>query len=324
MSPNKVSGSQNIPVLSDADILPLLDMRQLVPVMEEFLRARTRGSVVAPPRNSVAFEPHGNLVFTIGGIDVPGQMPLAGFRVYDTFKSDGRSTQIVAVWNSDNGDLLGLILGDALGAWRAGALGGVAVKYLSRSDATTCAVIGTGRQAKTQLLGAAACRSLTDVRVYGRDKQRRQDFAEELSPLIGLDVAVASCARDAIADADIVLCATNSGVPVIETRWLSAGAHINTVGPKLMSAHELPRDIGESVELIVTDSEEQIISYGDPYFLDGTKAWENLQSLGDVVSNKLPFPRSRHALSLYCSVGLAGTEVAAAAHVLSRFQERRT
>jgi len=29
-----------VPVLTDEDILPLLDMQQLIPLMEEFLRAR--------------------------------------------------------------------------------------------------------------------------------------------------------------------------------------------------------------------------------------------------------------------------------------------
>lgn len=312
-----------VPVLTDDDVGPLLDMRALVAVIEDFLRAQHSGTAVTPSRHRVGFEPYGNLVFTIGGVSGDGLPPVAGFRVYETFAGSAQSVQIVAVWNSATGELLAIILGDALGAWRTGALGGVAVKYLSRPDAATCAVIGTGVQARTQLLGAAACRTLCDVRVYGRNPQRRRDFAAELAADLGIDVRAASSAREAVDGADIVLCATTAPRPVIETSWPAPGAHVNTVGPKRSSAHELPSDIGERAALVVTDSVDQLGAYGEPSFLANTAAWPALQNLAEVVGGASPVPRNRDALSLYCSVGLAGTEVAVAAHVLARWRRQR-
>ncbi len=312
-----------VPVLTDDDVLPLLDMRELVAVIEDFLRAQHAGATVTPPRHAVAFEPHGNLVFTVGGACGGGIPPVAGFRVYDTFAGRAKPVQIVAAWNPASGELSGIILGDALGAWRTGALGGVAVKYLSRPDAASCAVIGTGVQARTQLLGAAACRTLGDVRVYGRDPHRCRNFAAGLSNQLNIAVRAAGSAREAVTGADVVLCATNSAEPVIETAWLAPGAHVNTVGPKTLSAHELPRDIGDRAAFVVTDSSNQIGAYGEPSFLAGTAALPALRNLADIVGADSPPQRSRDALSLYCSVGLAGTEVAVAAHVIARWRQRR-
>ncbi len=310
-------------MLTDDDIAPLLDMRELVVVIEDFLRAQNAGAAVTPPRHRVAFEPYGNLVFTIGGLRGGGVPPVAGFRVYDTFAGSAESVQIVAVWDSATGELRGILLGDALGAWRTGALGGVAVKYLSRADAATCAVIGTGVQARTQLLGAAACRDLRDVRVYGRDPQRCRNFAADLSAQLGLAVRAADSARAAVAGADIVLCATNSAEPVIETSWLAAGTQVNTVGPKTVSAHEVPRDIGDRAAVAVTDSLDQIGAYGEPSFLVGSAAWPDVRNLAEFVGAEGPPHRAPEALTLYCSAGLAGTEVAVAAHVIARWRERR-
>ena len=283
--------------------------------MEGFLRAKRSGATVAPPRHRVAFEPHGSLVFTVGGIEA-GEASLAGFRAYDTFAQHAEPAQLVAVWNSTSGQLLGVVVGDELGAWRTGALGGVAVKYLSHEAARTCAVIGTGRQARTQLLAAATVRDLSDVRVYGRDEARRRAFAEEMSQALQREIRPVSSPEAALREAAIVLCATNATTPVLQTRWLAPGAHVNSVGPKLASAHELPRDIAGRITSLATDSPEQIESYSEPYFLAGSSAWPRLRDLAAVAESGAA--REGGDVSLFCSVGLAGTEVAVAAHVLSR------
>jgi ornithine cyclodeaminase len=217
--------------------------------------------------------------------------------------------------------LLGIIVGDLLGAWRTGALGGVAVKYLSRADAQTCAVIGTGNQARTQLLGTLAARNLGDVRVYSRDEERRKAFAAEMSSELHCPVRPVGSAFEAIADADIVLCATNSPEPVLDVQWLAKGTHVSTVGPKVLSSHELPRDIGSWATVVATDSIEQMQSYKEPYFLDGISGMPQLHSLAGLASGNKIIRREDETNTLYCSVGLAGTEVAIAAHIIARYRE---
>ncbi|MGB8986168.1 MAG: NAD(P)-binding domain-containing protein [Candidatus Sulfotelmatobacter sp.] len=312
-----------IPVLRDEDILPLLDMQALIPLMEEFLRARHSGHTVAPPRHNVEFPPFGRLVFTIGGLN-NADRALAGFRVYDTFPTadDAFDAQTVAVWDSRRGALLGLVVGWALGAWRTGALGGVAIKHMSRQAARRCAVLGSGRQARTQLLAAAACRSLSEVRVYSRNPERRRQFATELAGMTKLNIQPVASAQEAVEQADLVLCATNSRTPVLETNWLSPGAHVNTLGPQLLSAHQLPTDIAGRVTLLAADAVEQVKSHAEPYFLAGSALWNQLQDLATLVAVATP-PRSDDGISLFCSSGLAGTEVLAAAYLLERYRLAR-
>jgi ornithine cyclodeaminase len=308
-------------VLTDAEVSALARMPDLVAVIERCLLAKAEGRLVAPPRHSVAFET-GQLVFTIGGIKASAHegASVAGFRVYETFRGSGTArAQLVAVWDSDSGELRGLVIGDALGVLRTGAIGGVAIDRLARPDVRSCAVIGSGQQAESQLLAAIAVRpGLETIRVYSRNVAKREDFAARMSARLGKTVRPVATARDAVAGADLVLCATDSGTPVLETQWLARGAHVSTLGPKLADRHELPRDIGEVADVAATDSPAQLRAYPAPYFLEGTRAAREMLDLADIVTGRVACRRNAADITLFCSVGLAGTEVAVADALLQQ------
>src|SRR5882724_314397 len=302
-------------VLNDADVNALARMPDLVPVVERCLQAKAHGRLIAPPRHSVAFDA-GQLVFTIGGIAAgeEGADGIAGFRVYETFPGAGTArAQIVAVWDSGSGNLLGLVVGDSLGVLRTGAIGGVAIDRMARPDARTCGIIGSGAQAESQLLAAVAVRpGLLTIRIYSRNARNRESFAERMSARVGKTIQPVGAAHDAVAGADLVLCATDSGSPVIEKQWLARGTHVSTLGPKLVQCHELPRDIGDVADVAATDSPTQLNAYPAPHFLAGTPAGDGMLDLSDIVAGRASGRRSPTDITLFCSVGLAGTEVAVA------------
>jgi ornithine cyclodeaminase/alanine dehydrogenase-like protein (mu-crystallin family) len=302
-------------ILHDADVTTFARMPDLVAVIERCLLAKAEGRLVAPPRHSVAFET-GQLVFTIGGIAAAEGATdgIAGFRVYETFRGAGSArAQLVAVWDSGSGDLRGLVVGDALGVLRTGAIGGVAIDRMARPDVRTCGIIGSGKQAESQLMAAVTVRpGLETIRIYSRNARNREDFAERMSGRVGRSIQPVADARDAVLGADLVLCATDSGSPVIETQWLARGVHVTTLGPKLVDHHELPRVIGDIADLAATDSPAQFHAYAKPHFLEGTPAGRHMLDLADIVAGRVAGRRSPTDITLFCSVGLAGTEVAVA------------
>ena len=70
-------------ILHDDDLDLVPTMAIALSALEEAFKAKSRGEFISPPRHHVSFPGHGDLVFTVGG--TLGSMPLAGFRVYDTF-----------------------------------------------------------------------------------------------------------------------------------------------------------------------------------------------------------------------------------------------
>jgi alanine dehydrogenase len=308
---------ESLTILSDADVKRLADMGELVALLMDYFRARPEGRMVAPPRHAVEFGDRGRLVFTIGG--VAGREGFAGFRVYDTFGPEGEAqAQLTAIWNLDRSALDGILLGPSLGEFRTGAIGGVAIDAMAKADATQCGIIGSGPQAETQLMAAAAVRpALKQVLVFSRSVENRENFARRMSRSILRPVSSVSTAREATVGSEILICATNSPTPVIDCDWLSPGVHINTVGSRLQDAHELPVELGERTTRAATDSLAQIRALPRPHFLRGTPAGEKMIELSDVLAT--PFvARGPADITLFCSVGVAGSEVAVGAALLRK------
>ncbi len=304
-------------VLGDADLDRVPVMRLALEAIEAAMVARAGGSLIAPARHTVGFPGHGDMTFTIGGSI--GSGGVAGFRVYERFAGPVHR-QLIAVWATDSARLEGLVVGERLGNIRTGAIGGVAIRHMSAPDASIVGLVGTGTQARTQLAAAAAVRPLQDVRVFSRDAAKCARFAREMTQQLDLPIRAVASARAAVDGADIVLCATISPTPVIELAWLKPGVHINTVASKTVGAHEVGVDIAEGADLIATDSPEQTRAYSKPFFLAGTAANDRMADLADIVTGKLPGRQSGTGMSLFCSQGLAGTEVFVAARVLAAFR----
>lgn len=298
-------------ILRDEDLEDRGLMAVAIDALEAAFRARAANRLVSPPRHQVSFPGRGDLVFTIGG--VLGDKPLAGFRVYETF---GGADQVVAVWSPDDARLKGICVGERLGNLRTGAIGGIAIRHLSAPDARSVGIIGSGAQARTQLAAAAAVRKLDHVRVYSRSEERRAAFADEMQRALGLSVEPAGSAREAVEDADIVICATASRTPVIHAGDLKPGVHVNTVGPKTRDGHELGLDIADAAAVITTDSPEQTRAYATPFFLAGSGNEDRMADLADIIAGKAGGRRLPEDVTLFCSVGLAGTEVVVASAIL--------
>jgi ornithine cyclodeaminase/alanine dehydrogenase-like protein (mu-crystallin family) len=304
-------------ILTDDDLNPAALMPAAIEAIEVALLARRQGRLVAPPRMAVPFGGHGSLMLTIGG--TVGDDAIAGLRVYDTFEGPTHS-QVTVVWSAIDARLIGIVVGERLGEIRTGAIGGVAIRHMSAPDAKVVAVIGTGRQAAMQLLAASVVRQLSEVRVFSRNEANRRSFAAEMTTLIGVPVEVMDGAEQAVSEADIVICATTSATPAIRAEWLKAGAHVTTVGPKTTSAHELDSAIADRATLIATDSPEQAGAYSEPFFLHEALAAGRIVDLAAIAEGSPP--RSPSDITLFCSVGLAGTEVLVASAIFDALNQR--
>jgi ornithine cyclodeaminase len=300
-------------ILTDEDLAdpPIALMRQAV---ADYIVADARGKATSPPRHVVDFG-EGELIFTIGGAG-----DLAGFRVYQTFAKPGNpaDTQLVAAWGRESAELVALVVGNRLGALRTGCIGGVAVDTMASRNAKSLAIVGVGRQAEAQLIGIADTRQFEAVRIWGRRPQAAQDLASRVQRHYQAPIVVADSAEQAVRDADVVVLATSAAVPVVDPDWIAPAAHVTTLGPKSKAAHELPPALADRVATIATDSPQQIAELGSDHILADTEAGRRVQHLGDLIGAFDP-DRDR-GLTLFLSIGLAGTEVAALSAVAEHLE----
>jgi alanine dehydrogenase len=232
---------------------------------------------------------------------------------------------LIPLFRIETGELVALIEADYVGQMRTGAASGIATKYLSRKDAKSVGIIGTGLQSKTQLEAMASVRNIESARAFGRDAQRRQDFAKEMSDRLKIPVTAAASAEEAVRDADIVVTSTTSSQPVLEGRWLQPGMHINAIGANFPQKRELDAEAIRRCNLISADSREQSkIESGDliQMYADDARRWREVTELSDIVSGNAPGRKLDTDITLFKSNGIAIEDVVTAGRVFELAKQK--
>src|SRR5579862_1515882 len=169
-------------LLTEADVKGLLTMPMALTAVEESFRRLASGSAIVHPRQRLHIPGKSYLHYMAAADATGGYM---GLKIYSSAREGLRF--IVPLFNVTTGDLAAIIEADFLGQVRTGAASGVATRWMAREDAGVVGIIGTGLQARTQLEAIAAVRKLGDVRVCGRDANRREKFVAEM------EIGRASC-----------------------------------------------------------------------------------------------------------------------------------
>ncbi len=142
----------------------------------------------------------------------------------------GKRCAVVMVFSSETGAPLAILNDAWIQRMRVGASGALGTKLLSREDAETVCVLGSGGIARPLLEGICAIRPIRKARVFSPSQSNRESFAQAMTAHLQLPVEVADCAKAAMAGADIVATCTNSGAPVFDADWLEPGMHVVCVG----------------------------------------------------------------------------------------------
>jgi len=82
----------------------------------------------------------------------------------------------------------------------------------------------------------------------------------------------------------------------------------------------MPYELAQWSQVIATDSPEQVDSYPEPFFLLGTPERGQMLDLSEIVVGKQNGRSFPNDITLFCSVGLAGTEVVVANEALKLWQ----
>jgi alanine dehydrogenase len=238
--------------ISEAEVRVVLTMPMAVEAVEESSRKQASGEVVVHPRRRFELS-DGRFFHYMAAADYS-----AGYLAMKQYTFvRGLLRFLVPLYEIASGELLALIEADYMGQLRTGAASGVATKFLARRDARVVAIIGTGGQARTQLEALAVVRRVESVHVFGRDAQRREAFAKEMTERLGLPVRAVASASEATRGADIVCTATTASHAVVRGADLAARTHINAIGANHAHKRELDDEAVASADVIVVDSVEQ-------------------------------------------------------------------
>jgi ornithine cyclodeaminase/alanine dehydrogenase-like protein (mu-crystallin family) len=307
-------------LLTEADVQAILTMKLAIELVEESFRRLADGTAVSHPRRRLRLTGKGLLHYMAASDSAGGYL---GLKIYTVSPSGARF--LVPLFSGESGELLALIEANYLGQMRTGAASGVATRVMARADARTLGIVGTGLQARTQLEAVALARNLNQVRAFGRNPERREKFAKDMTVRIGVPVTAVGSAEEAVRGADIVTTMTSSVKPVLLGKWLERGAHVNAAGVNFAEKAEIDAEAVRRADVIAADSVEQSkMEAGDliQAFGEDAQRWAAVRELSDIVSGKAAGRSSRDQITLFKSNGIAIEDIVVAGRIYELARER--
>jgi len=224
---------------------------------------------------------------------------------------------IVQVFDASNGNLIITLDGNSITALRTGAASGLATEYLSKMDASTCAIFGTGVQAKSHIDAILSVRDIKKVIVYGRTKESVVDFIDKHQVNCQIDIGEES----ALESADIICTTTTSQHPLFNHNQLNSGCHINAIGSHTPEAREVSTDIIGASKVVVDSQDACQMEAGDLLIPIEKGKWSFEQlygELGQLVNSEIVGRESDTEITLFKSVGVAIQDLAMAKIIMEK------
>jgi ornithine cyclodeaminase len=223
----------------------------------------------------------------------------------------------VLVFDPDTGQAIALLEGSSLTAIRTGAASGAAIDLLARPDSEVVAVFGAGAQGRTQLEAACTARKIETAYIYDGNLEKAQTFAGEMrgEGRITNDIRVASNAKEAVEQADIICTATTSTKPVFNDNDLRPGTHISAVGSYTPDMQEVSVETLQRAKIFVDSRTASLEEAGDliqPIRMGVFEESHICGELGELVLGKIAGRKSKEEITYFKSVGIAVQDAMAA------------
>jgi ornithine cyclodeaminase/alanine dehydrogenase-like protein (mu-crystallin family) len=291
----------------------LLDLAGLIEAMEKALAAFSRGDVNQPVRTVLDVGP-GRGFYGLMPAEITGEDECLGAKLVSVFpgnRAAGLPTHkaVILLHDSRTGNLLAAMDGDYITEMRTAAASAVSVRLLARRGASTAGLLGSGVQAGSHVEALRRLSPSVHIRVWSPTRENARRFAERRR------VELAASPVEAVRGADIIILATAAITPIIESAWVSNGAHLVAVGACRPNHREMDPSLLARARLFVDsrtaamkESGDILLAISEGYFTESHIAGE----LGEVALKRIPGRTSERELTIFKSLGLAIEDVAAA------------
>ena len=198
-------------------------------------------------------------------------------------------------------------------------------------------ILGSQNQAKYHLAALREIRKVSLVKVYSPNPRHRREFADEMGALLDLDVRPVDSAEPAVKEADIVVAATSSNVPVLDGRWLAPGAHLTSIvvsniglkrgGFVPRMRQELDDESMRRAHVIGVNARETIHVDQPGDFIErldkGVISWDKIVEVGEVLNGIKAGRTGSDQITLFKNTGGVGISDVAIGGLLYRKAKER-
>lgn len=203
---------------------------------------------------------------------------------------------------------------------RTAIAGAIASEALSNHDIESFTIIGTGVQARCQAIYVSELMNIKKVRVWGRDPVKTNLVKKDLSEL---DVNVEEDLENLVKESRLIITATSSKEPLIQSDWINPGTHITAVGSDTPEKCELDPNIVSMADLVVADSLDQNLIRGEIHqaVKRSLISTDDIVELGEIFAGLKPGRINADSITVADLTGVAVQDLVIAKAVLRATKE---
>lgn len=286
-----------------------LDIGQVNMAVESAFADHGRGLVQMPPKLYVTL-PAGDFR------TMPAYLPslaIAGVKIVNVHPGNPRKglptvMALTVILDIETGLPTAVINATRLTDMRTGAAGAVAGKYLSLKQEIVLGVVGTGRQARAQVVALSRELNIRKIKIWGRDPEHVRKFADRF-----MEFPCQAPSLENTCDCDVLVTATSSRSPLIRSEWIHEGTHINAIGADAPGKEELDPALLIRAQVFVDDISQAVHSgeINVPISNGLYRQADIAGTLGEVVIGKKK-RAGAETITIFDSTGLAIQDLAIA------------
>ena len=218
--------------------------------------------------------------------------------------------------------------GQSVTAYRTGAVGGVAIRHLSRKDCHTAGIVGAGTQGFYLALYACAARDIHTVYVYNHSDRDLSEYLDRMKKAIDKpDIKVVQCKtiEELVVNSDIICTATPSEEPVLpDDSALLDGKCIVAIGSYTPQMREIPNAIWELVDHVYIELPYACEESGDlsQPLAEGRITEEQTVLMDQFLASGADEDEITRKTTYFKSVGMGLFDVCIAQKLLEKAKER--
>ncbi len=303
-------------IINQKEVRQLLKMDLCIEAMEECLKDVSLGATEMLQRTMI-HHPNGNILAgmasSLHNKNITGSKVII-FPGAETKKA-GTNQGIIPIFNIETGKLMAIVDGEIITGVRTAAATAVATGWLARGDASSLAILGTGKLGRLHVDAIKLVRDIRRVTVWNINPQSAADLCNYITEKYSIEAVACATARDAVEQADIICTTSKSFTPILHGSWLKPGAHINAVGACSAYARELDteaivnsRVYCDKLEAVLRDAGDILI----PIQEGAINSEHIVGEIGNVMLGKLGGRQSTDEITVFETVGIAVEDLAAA------------
>jgi len=219
------------------------------------------------------------------------------------------------------GSIKAILEAKSLTVKRTAAASALASSYLSRKNASSLLMIGTGALSINLIKAHASVRPIKEVFIWGRDFEKATAICETLKDEKFTSTPIKAI-EEKISDVDIISCATLSKKPLVLGKHLKAGQHIDLVGAYKKDMREADDETISKASVYVDTFQGGLKESGDIVtpLQNGTLKEEDIKAdLFQLCSNQKAGRDNQEEITVFKSVGHALEDLAAANYFYNKY-----